>query len=62
VLTNPTDKTRPVSARPDSSWTPRIRCSRIEETSVGDGLASTAYDLEICFDAALKVAGTAVRP
>lgn len=35
VQTYPTDRTRPVSARLDSSWTPRMRCSRMEETSVG---------------------------
>ena len=40
LLTYPTDRTRPVSARPASSWTPRILCSRIEETSVGEALAS----------------------
>lgn len=38
----PTERTRPVSARPDSSCTPRIRCSRMEETSVGEALASAA--------------------
>lgn len=38
--TYPTDRTRPVSARPDSSWTPRILCSRMDETSVGEALAS----------------------
>lgn len=40
VMTYPTDRTRPVSARPDSSWTPRMRCSRMEETSVGEAFAS----------------------
>jgi hypothetical protein len=40
IETYPTDRTRPVSARLDSSWTPRIRCSRMEETSVGAALAS----------------------
>ena len=38
----PTERTRPVSARPDSSWTPRILCSRMEVTSVGEALASAA--------------------
>ncbi len=38
--TYPTDRTRPVSARLDSSWTPRMRCSRMDETSVGEALAS----------------------
>jgi hypothetical protein len=40
--TYPTERTRPVSARPDSSWTPRILCSRMDETSVGDAFASAA--------------------
>jgi len=40
--TYPTDKTRPVSARLASSCTPLIRCSRIDETSVGDAFASAA--------------------
>lgn len=38
----PTERTRPVSAREFSSWTPRMRCSRMEETSVGVALASEA--------------------
>lgn len=42
LRTYPTERTRPVSARPDSSWTPRILCSRMEETSVGEALASEA--------------------
>jgi hypothetical protein len=40
VVTYPTDRTRPVSAMFDSSWTPRILCSRIDETSVGEAFAS----------------------
>jgi hypothetical protein len=40
LLTYPTERTRPVSARPASSETPRILCSRMEETSVGWALAS----------------------
>jgi hypothetical protein len=40
LKTYPTDRTRPVSARPDSSWTPRILCSRMDETSVGEAFAS----------------------
>lgn len=40
--TYPTDNTRPVSARPASSCTPRILCSNIEETSVGEAFASAA--------------------
>lgn len=35
IQTYPTDRTRPVSARLFSSCTPRMRCSRMEETSVG---------------------------
>lgn len=42
LRTYPTERTRPVSARLASSWTPRMRCSRIEETSVGEALASAA--------------------
>jgi hypothetical protein len=42
VVAYPTDRTRPVSARLFSSWTPRILCSRIEETSVGVAFASAA--------------------
>jgi len=38
----PTESTRPVSERLVSSWTPRIRCSRMEETSVGVAFASEA--------------------
>jgi hypothetical protein len=38
----PTDRTRPVSDRPASSCTPRILCSRMDETSVGEALASAA--------------------
>jgi len=38
--TYPTDRTRPVSARLFSSWTPRILCSRMDDTSVGDAFAS----------------------
>jgi hypothetical protein len=38
----PTESTRPVSARLFSSCTPRILCSRMEETSVGAALASAA--------------------
>jgi hypothetical protein len=38
----PTESTRPVSARLFSSWTPRILCSRIDETSVGVAFASEA--------------------
>ncbi|KAI1436683.1 hypothetical protein GGR50DRAFT_183973 [Xylaria sp. CBS 124048] len=40
--TYPTERTRPVSARLDSSETPRILCSRMEETSVGEAFASAA--------------------
>ena len=58
-MTYPTDKTRPVSARPASSCTPRIRCSRIEDTSVGEALASAAY-VRACFEAAVR-AGVAIR-
>src|SRR5512140_231848 len=43
LCTYPTDRTRPVSARFDSSWTPRILCSRIDDTSVGEAFASAAY-------------------
>ncbi len=42
TFTYPTDNTRPVSARPASSCTPRILCSRIDETSVGEAFASAA--------------------
>lgn len=42
IFPYPTERTRPVSARPDSSWTPRMRCSRMEVTSVGVALASAA--------------------
>lgn len=42
VYAYPTERTRPVSARPASSCTPRIRCSRMEDTSVGDAFASAA--------------------
>jgi hypothetical protein len=42
AIPSPTESTRPVSARLFSSWTPRILCSRIEETSVGVALASAA--------------------
>ena len=38
----PTERTRPVSAKPASSCTPRILCSRMEETSVGEAFASAA--------------------
>src|SRR5690242_8528500 len=38
----PTDMTCPVSAMPASSATPRILCSRMEETSVGEAFASPA--------------------
>jgi hypothetical protein len=38
----PTESTRPVSARLFSSCTPRILCSRMEETSVGVAFASAA--------------------
>lgn len=41
-LAHPTERTRPVSARPASSCTPLILCSRIEETSVGEARASAA--------------------
>jgi hypothetical protein len=58
--TYPTERTRPVSAKPASSWTPRILCSRMEETSVGVAFASA--NVRTCFDAALKAAGAAVRP
>lgn len=40
--TYPTERTRPVSAKLDSSDTPRILCSRMEETSVGEAFASAA--------------------
>jgi hypothetical protein len=40
ISTYPTERTRPVSARLDSSATPRMRCSRMDETSVGVALAS----------------------
>lgn len=43
VVTNnktyPTERTRPVSLRSASPETPRMRSSRIEETSVGAALA-----------------------
>lgn len=42
AVTYPTERTRPVSATLASSWTPRILCSRREETSVGEALASAA--------------------
>lgn len=42
AIPSPTDRTRPVSAREVSSWTPRMRCSRMELTSVGEALASAA--------------------
>lgn len=42
VKTYPTDKTRPVSANEAVSETPRILCSKMEETSVGVALASPA--------------------
>ena len=38
----PTVRTRPVSARPASSCTPRILCSRMDDTSVGAALVSAA--------------------
>lgn len=38
-----------------------MRCSRMDETSVGDAFASAAYP-RIDFDAALKAAGAEVRP
>ena len=50
------ERTRPVSARSDSSWTPRILCSRMEETSVGAGLASLAY-VRAGFEMELRVRG-----
>lgn len=53
------DKTRPVSAKEASSATPRILCSRIEETSVGEALASLAYVLARALT--IAVAGTTVR-
>jgi hypothetical protein len=42
IVAYPTERTRPVSARLFSSWTPRILCSRMEETSVGEAFASAA--------------------
>jgi hypothetical protein len=42
VVAYPTESTRPVSARLFSSCTPRILCSRMEETSVGVAFASAA--------------------
>jgi len=60
VVSYPTERTRPVSARLASSDTPRMRCSRMEETSVGDAFASEAYVLAD-LDAALLIAGMAER-
>ena len=42
VAAYPTESTRPVSARLFSSCTPRILCSKMEETSVGEAFASAA--------------------
>jgi hypothetical protein len=42
AIPSPTESTRPVSERLFSSWTPRILCSRMEETSVGVAFASAA--------------------
>ena len=42
VVAYPTESTRPVSARLFSSCTPRILCSRMEDTSVGEAFASAA--------------------
>ena len=38
----PTESTRPVSDKEASSCTPRMRCSRMEETSVGEAFVSAA--------------------
>src|SRR5262249_28112150 len=60
ALTYPTERTRPVSARLASSWTPRIRCSRMEETSGGAAFWSGAYD-RACIAETLRIVGTVFR-
>lgn len=60
TTTHPTERTLPVSARPASSCTPRMRCSRMEETSVGAAFASAAY-VRTWLAARTKGAGVATR-